>query len=54
MPDATFGAYPGYVDRELTNGPEQYWGPNLETLIEIKSAADPHDIFHNPQSVPLQ
>ncbi|KAI7977622.1 hypothetical protein EIK77_010213 [Talaromyces pinophilus] len=54
MPDATFGAYPGYVDRELTNGPEQYWGPNLETLIEMKSAVDPQDIFHNPQSVPLQ
>ncbi|EEA25025.1 hypothetical protein TMatcc_008127 [Talaromyces marneffei ATCC 18224] len=54
MPNAIFGAYPGYVDRELTNGPEQYWGPNLNTLIEIKSAVDPQDIFHNPQSVPLQ
>ncbi|EED18873.1 glucooligosaccharide oxidase, putative [Talaromyces stipitatus ATCC 10500] len=54
MPNVTFGAYPGYVDRELTNGPEQYWGTNLERLIEIKSIVDPQDIFHNPQSVPLQ
>lgn len=54
MPNATFGAYPGYVDRELVDGPEQYWGPNLETLIAIKSAIDPQDIFHNPQSVPLK
>lgn len=54
MPNATFGAYPGYVDPELTNGPEQYWGANLDRLIEIKTAVDPQDTFHNPQSVPLQ
>lgn len=54
MPNVTFGAYPGYVDPELKDGPEQYWGVNLERLIEIKSAVDPQDIFHNPQSVPLK
>ncbi|OKL62112.1 hypothetical protein UA08_02364 [Talaromyces atroroseus] len=54
MPNAAFGAYPGYVDPQLTNGPEQYWGANLDRLIEIKAAVDPQDIFHNPQSVPLQ
>lgn len=54
MPNATFGAYPGYVDPELTNGQEQYWTTNLDRLIEIKAAVDPKDTFHNPQSVPLQ
>jgi Berberine and berberine like len=54
MPNAAFGAYPGYVDPQLTNGPEQYWGANLDRLIEIKTAVDPQDTFHNPQSVPLQ
>jgi hypothetical protein len=51
MPDTTFGSYPGYVDPELPNGQESYWGPNLAKLGRIKRAIDPKDIFHNPQSV---
>jgi hypothetical protein len=43
--------YPGYVDPQLSNGQESYWGPNLATLSSIKSRWDPTDIFHNPQSV---
>jgi hypothetical protein len=46
-----FGSYPGYVDPELPNGQEAYWGPNLPKLEEIKRTLDPKDIFHNPQSV---
>jgi len=48
-----FGAYPGYVDPTLVNGPAEYWRTNLPRLQKIKSAVDPRDIFHNPQSVPL-
>jgi hypothetical protein len=48
-----FGAYPGYVDPTLVNGPLEYWRMNLPRLQQIKSAIDPRDIFHNPQSVPL-
>lgn len=48
-----FGAYPGYVDPELVNGPLEYWRTNLPRLQQIKSAVDPMDVFHNPQSVPL-
>jgi hypothetical protein len=51
MPNTTFGSYPGYVDPELPNGQESYWGPNLAKLERIKRAIDPKDIFHNPQSV---
>ena len=51
MPNTTFGSYPGYVDVELPNGQESYWGPNLPKLQRIKKAIDPNDMFHNPQSV---
>jgi len=48
-----FGAYPGYVDPTLVNGPAEYWRTNLPKLQKIKTVVDPRDIFHNPQSVPL-
>ncbi|KAI0411047.1 hypothetical protein F5X98DRAFT_65093 [Xylaria grammica] len=43
--------YPGYVDPSLTSPQQSYWGPNLEMLESIKTAYDPNDLFHNPQSV---
>ena len=46
-----FGAYAGYVDPELPNGPEAYWRTNLPRLELIKSVVDPTDVLHNPQSV---
>ncbi|KAJ7356764.1 hypothetical protein DFH08DRAFT_850001 [Mycena albidolilacea] len=52
MPEVQFGAYPGYVDPLLNDGPRKYWGVNLEQLQNIKTAIDPGDLFHNPQSVP--
>ncbi|OBT44808.1 hypothetical protein VE00_04960 [Pseudogymnoascus sp. WSF 3629] len=45
------GSYPGYVDPELPNGPQQYWRTNLPRLEQIKAIVDPGDVFHNPQSV---
>ncbi|KAK6978121.1 hypothetical protein R3P38DRAFT_497939 [Favolaschia claudopus] len=51
MPGVDFGAYAGYVDPQLTNGQQQYWGTNLPRLQQIKAAIDPKDVFHNPQSV---
>ncbi|KAJ7825362.1 hypothetical protein B0H14DRAFT_2820516 [Mycena olivaceomarginata] len=51
MPGVDFGAYAGYVDPQLTNGQEQYWGSNLPRLQKIKAAIDPQDLFSNPQSV---
>ncbi|KAI0128278.1 hypothetical protein BJ170DRAFT_682074 [Xylariales sp. AK1849] len=47
----TLTTYPGYVDPNLTNAQESYWGPNLATLETIKTTWDPTDLFHNPQSV---
>jgi len=51
MPYENFGVYPGYVDPEVPNGQEAYWGPNLAKLERIKREIDPKDVFHNPQSV---
>ncbi|KAJ7089852.1 hypothetical protein B0H15DRAFT_949100 [Mycena belliarum] len=51
MPGVNFGAYAGYVDPQLKDGPQQYWGSNLPRLQKIKAAIDPSDVFHNPQSV---
>ncbi|KAF8166621.1 hypothetical protein K438DRAFT_252941 [Mycena galopus ATCC 62051] len=51
MPGVQFGAYAGYVDPKLTDGPQEYWGTNLPRLESIKAAIDPGDVFHNPQSV---
>ncbi|KAJ7812680.1 hypothetical protein B0H13DRAFT_1666088 [Mycena leptocephala] len=51
MPGVQFGAYAGYVDPKLTDGPQEYWGTNLPRLQNIKAAIDPRDVFHNPQSV---
>ncbi|KAI0121832.1 putative glucooligosaccharide oxidase [Daldinia grandis] len=47
----TLTTYPGYVDPSLADAQASYWGPNLDTLGEIKSKWDPNDLFHNPQSV---
>ncbi|KAK3323076.1 hypothetical protein B0H66DRAFT_532390 [Apodospora peruviana] len=46
-----YGTYAGYVDPALTDGQQQYWGPNLPKLQSIKRKWDPLDVFHNPQSV---
>ncbi|KAJ7173714.1 hypothetical protein C8R46DRAFT_120639 [Mycena filopes] len=51
MPGVEFGAYAGYVDPKLTDGPQEYWGTNLPRLQTIKATVDPGDVFHNPQSV---
>ncbi|KAJ6547857.1 hypothetical protein B0H10DRAFT_1313861 [Mycena sp. CBHHK59/15] len=51
MPGVQFGAYAGYVDPKLPDGPQEYWGTNLPRLQAIKATVDPGDVFHNPQSV---
>ncbi|KAI4666879.1 uncharacterized protein J4E88_010447 [Alternaria novae-zelandiae] len=48
------GAYPGYVDPELSDPQRAYWGGNVQRLQQIKAAVDPDNVFRNPQSVPTQ
>ncbi|KAM0329532.1 hypothetical protein ACHAQA_004841 [Verticillium albo-atrum] len=43
--------YAGYVDASLESPQEAYWGPNLDTLGQVKEDWDPNNVFSNPQSV---
>ncbi|KAJ7583353.1 hypothetical protein C8J56DRAFT_1005322 [Mycena floridula] len=52
MPGTLLGSYAGYVDPALGQSAQyRYWGSNLARLEKIKETLDPHDMFHNPQSV---
>lgn len=51
MKGVDFGVYAGYVDPELENAQEKYWGGNLKRLEEIKGKWDSGDLLSNPQSV---
>jgi FAD/FMN-containing dehydrogenase len=53
MPNAYYGNYAGYVDPKEPNEEARvnYWGSNLRRLMQIKAVVDPHDVFHNQQSV---
>jgi hypothetical protein len=52
-PSGPLRSYPGYVDPFIKNGQMAYWGTNLPRLQSIKTAVDPQDVFHNPQSVAI-
>ena len=53
MKDATFGAYYGYVDPELTprEAHRAYWLDHYKRLANIKKVVDPKKVFSNPQAV---
>lgn len=48
----TSGAYVNYNDGTLTNYLQDYYGPNLPRLVEIKKKYDPDNVFHFEQSIP--
>lgn len=47
-------SYQNFPNRELERHLTQYYGENLERLVEIKTAVDPGNLFNNPHSVPTQ
>ncbi|KAI8316658.1 hypothetical protein K4K61_003314 [Colletotrichum sp. SAR11_59] len=51
VPTESTGTYPGFVDMSLRNAQESYWQGNVQALEHIKTAWDPEDVFHNPQSI---
>ena len=51
MPDSTKGTYPGYIDPELDNAVQVYWGDNLPKLQQLKQQYDPNSVFWNPQPI---
>lgn len=47
-------AYQNYMERDIPNGLQAYYGDNLSRLIEIKKSVDPGNVFRFPQAIPLK
>lgn len=51
-PYASGGVYQNYVDPNLPNYLQAYYGSNLPRLQQIKATYDPNNLFHFAQSIP--
>lgn len=52
MQPYTVGAYVNYSDSDLPDYLHEYYGPNLQRLVQVKQAYDPNNVFNFPQSIP--
>src|SRR5579883_919016 len=51
-PYASGAAYQNYIDPNLPDWPQAYYGANLARLQQVKAAYDPGNFFHFPQAIP--
>lgn len=47
-------SYQNYMDGDITDYLQRYYGANLERLIQIKMKVDPKNVFHHPRSIPTK
>jgi FAD/FMN-containing dehydrogenase len=44
-------SYQNFPNRLIKDWPQQYYGENYPRLVTVKTKYDPHNLFHNPQSI---
>lgn len=45
-------SYQNYMDEDIPDYLERYYGTNLKKLIQVKMRIDPENVFYHPQSIP--